>query len=224
MIKIKQDIKIGRWTYPLGVIDGRLVRNAKRDGSGEWVEVTVDQMDGDQQKALITKAPKESEDYALLREIYLFIFDDHSVDYDGISEKFNLRPGRAKAAVSRLVNHGLVNVDHIERPDGKGKQYVIQANDTYDNWSREEAVDGFNNSTMPKTVKIPNPSTHGGVKGAQTRKPGKSTWKVGSPCPQGHKLKKGDIYTMPNGRHICRVCRSEYKSVQARKAKAGEAA
>lgn len=34
------DVKIGRWTYPARVrlSDGRVERNTKRDGSGEWVE------------------------------------------------------------------------------------------------------------------------------------------------------------------------------------------
>lgn len=31
------DVKVGRWTYPARVVDGNLVRNTKRDGSGEWV-------------------------------------------------------------------------------------------------------------------------------------------------------------------------------------------
>jgi hypothetical protein len=31
------DVKVGRWTYPARIVDGNLVRNTKRDGSGEWI-------------------------------------------------------------------------------------------------------------------------------------------------------------------------------------------
>lgn len=32
-------VKIGRWEYPAKNLDGQIVRNTKRDGSGEWVAV-----------------------------------------------------------------------------------------------------------------------------------------------------------------------------------------
>lgn len=40
---IKGTVKVGRWEYPAeqhGAGDGKMVRNSKRDGSGEWVPVT----------------------------------------------------------------------------------------------------------------------------------------------------------------------------------------
>lgn len=32
-----QPVKVGRWTYPAMIKDGALLRNTKRDGSGEWI-------------------------------------------------------------------------------------------------------------------------------------------------------------------------------------------
>lgn len=224
------EIKIGRWTYPLAVKDGVVVRNAKRDGSGEWLVVEDKQMTQEDRDTLLASAKPEKEvaktdDYWTLRDIYRFIFDSFATDYDEIAAQFDLRPGRAKAAVSRLVRFGLVATDRrkgiVSLGEGKGVKEItethIQSLHTYDEISQYEALANYDEA-VPNNVRIPNPSTHGGVKGAQTKKPGHSTWKVGAKCPQGHVLRKQDIYHMPSGRNICRRCRSEYKSVQARAA------
>lgn len=50
---IKGTVKVGRWEYPAeqhGAGDGKMVRNSKRDGSGEWVPVT------DKEAATFTKS------------------------------------------------------------------------------------------------------------------------------------------------------------------------
>lgn len=75
-------------------------------------------------------------------------------------------------------------------------------------------VDGF---TEDPALAAPNGTTHGGKVGAQTKKPGKSDWKVGSLCPQGlHKITDEDgdneVYVMPSGRRQCRKCRRGYSS------------
>lgn len=43
-IEVKDlEIKIGRWTYPVKFEGGNLVRNTKRDGSGDWEALSDDQ-------------------------------------------------------------------------------------------------------------------------------------------------------------------------------------
>lgn len=69
-------------------------------------------------------------------------------------------------------------------------------------------IEGFVEEPQPEPK-----SSHGGKVGAQTRRPGKSTWEVGTECPQGHTLdSEDDIYVMPSGRKQCRKCRSGHRS------------
>lgn len=52
-------------------------------------------------------------------------------------------------------------------------------------------------------------SGHRAGGGNQTKKPGKSTWELGTPCPQGiHTLTAETLYVMPSGRKQCRGCRA----------------
>lgn len=39
VVEATDPVKIGRWEYPGRKVDGKLERNTKRDGSGEWVAV-----------------------------------------------------------------------------------------------------------------------------------------------------------------------------------------
>lgn len=36
---VVESVKVGRWTYPARKVNGKVERNTKRDGSGEWVAV-----------------------------------------------------------------------------------------------------------------------------------------------------------------------------------------
>lgn len=212
-------IKIGRWTYPVQEQNRRVLRNTKRDGSGEWVKVDPSELAKVQYDPEPTKVeiPGFSEDgvsdYDDLRVAYRFIFDDFAVGYADIASKVGVTVTRAKSIVAKLLEAGLVVT---ELTDGKGNygvgnETIAQSLETYDYITAEQAMKNFD-AAIPADVQIRRTGGHGGKAGAQTRKPGKSTWAIGDKCPQGHTLEDGDVYTQPSGRKQCRKCRAGYPS------------
>lgn len=134
---VRGTVKVGRWTYPaIRKEDGTVVRNSKRDGSGDWDETNP--------------------------ALFMFVGEG-----DPIAEK------AAQA---------------VEVPE----------------------IPGFVDAPAPAPER--KSSGHGGRVGAQVRKPGKSSWKIGDTCPQGHELTEETLYEMPSGRKQCRVCRGSYRS------------
>jgi hypothetical protein len=220
-------IKVGRWTYPAAKdADGRVTRNTKRDGSGEWDVVSLADRDKfvPAEEETAPEAPAEqkqtdapevpgftpdaSSDYEDLRVAYRHIFEQFAITYDELASHLGVEVGRAKALVSVLRDSdGLVVTDHVN----DSSETVIQSLHTYDHITIEEAMANFAKAVLPE-VKVRRTSNHGGKVGAQTKKPGRSSWAVGDNCPQGHLLEEGDVYQMPSGRKQCRKCRLGYPS------------
>lgn len=213
---VRGEIKVGRWTYPaVRTESGVVARNTKRDGSGDWVDVPADKAD-----AFVAEQSELPEidgfsdeghsDYDDLRVAYGYIFDSFAVGYDELAEQLGTDLNRAKRIVSMLNDKGLTTTDKV----GSGSsETVVQSWKTYDDHTRDEVMADFAEAFQPG-VKIRRSSGHGGKVGAQHRKPGRSTWEVGSKCPQGHKLREEDIYVMPSGRKQCNKCRAGYPSNQ----------
>lgn len=231
---IRGSIKVGRWVYPAVRLEsGTVARNTKRDGDGDWVDVPAKDADKfvaesgaepepeakPKSKAKTDEVPTIDgftegghSDYDDLRIAYTRIFDDFAVTYDEVADTLGSELGRAKTVVSKLIEVGLVVTD---RREAQGKdvpaETIIQSLETYDHITRDQALGNFAAALNPG-VKLRRSSGHGGKVGAQHKKPGKSTWAVGSKCPQGHKLTEGDIYVMPSGRKQCKKCRAGYPS------------
>lgn len=247
-------VKVGRWTYPATQMLGVVLRNAKRDGSGEWVETDAEFVVNPEDPAVrderlaasgvfaeaeaadaeaadfdtavtaaadaaaalaaipgFTDETPANPDYDDLRVAYLAIFDDFAVHgWDDLTEIVGGDVARTKAVAYALRDSGLIVIEPNYKTD-IGTGTLFQCYRTYDELTREQAVELFVAAFNPTaTLKVR--STHGGKVGAQTKKPGRSSWTVGSACPQGHALEEGDIYVMGSGRKQCRKCRQGYPS------------
>lgn len=211
-------VRIGRWTYPLRTQDGVTERNAKRDGSGEWVDVDLADvaewnMDPEPTEvAEITDPAARSLMNRIANRGFDF-FDDGLVEDSGIwfEHACQQTPNAkaARAAFRKLDREGLINLnpDVFEGDDdrwmtltAKGAAYAatqVGVRDTYA-WPAETAG-------------------HRAGDGNQSKRPGKSSWKLGEKCPQGHTLTAQNLYVMPSGRKQCRECRSTMPSRQASK-------
>lgn len=224
-------IKIGRWEYPArteqdGSGSTRVLRNTKRDGSGEWTVVPVPAAANYTPRAWPESAPAipgfvdevpTNYDYDDLRVAYLAIWDGFAVlGYTELADAVGCDVPRAKALARHLDQAGLVVIDPKYKPDGGNKtETLIQAFESYDNITRVEAIAKFVEA-VPTDVTVRATSTHGGKVGAQTKRPGRSTWAVGDLCPQGHTITDEDgdnpVYVMRSGRKQCRKCRAGYAS------------
>lgn len=217
-------VKVGRWEYPAEVAPGGTVRrNTKRDGSGDWKIADpasfVPDANGAPDLPAIEGFTDETSVRDELRRLYLYIYDSFSVhEYADVAEFLGSDIPTAKRYIATLKDLGLVYHDP-KYSDGSGTTGdMFQAHHTYDEEAREQAVARFN-SEVPAdvTVKATRQSSgHGSKPGAQTKKPGRSSWAVGDHCPQGHVITdaKGDnpVYVMPSGRKQCRKCRRGYSS------------
>lgn len=212
---VRGTVKVGRWTYPAVRTDsGEVARNTKRDGSGGWVDAPVDAFVADESGVPAQGDAPNIEgftedghsDYDDLRIAYRFIFDQFGTDYAEIADKLGCDEARAKAIVSMLKAKGLVVTDTVNDTG-----LVVQSLKTYDNHTADEVMADFAEAFNPG-VKIRRSSGHGGKVGAQHKKPGKSTWQIGTACPQGHRLTEENLYVMPSGRKQCRDCRHGYPS------------
>lgn len=211
-------VRVGRWEYPAELTTGadgfpHVRRNLKRDGSGDWETAATKVADtfAAEQTApaaipgFVDEAPV-NHDREDLRTANRVIFANFAANLDDVATAVDTNPGRAKAIVNELVQLGLVVQENVN-----GEEIVWQSAETYDHID-EDANDAKFEETVPADIKIRAVSTHGGKIGAQTKKPGKSDWKVGSNCPQGHLLEEGDVYVQPSGRKQCRKCRGGYAS------------
>ncbi len=203
-------VKIGRWTYP-AVMDaqGGVTRNTRRDGTGEWTPAPASAFVADEATAV-------SDDYANLEAVFTAMYESYiwaSADdlrANGITEK------RALEYARHLRDIGLAHEDRAGTDSlggaGRGAQAIFATEPNADEASLEEALAAFR-ATVPFDVEVterairlipPVNNTH--------KKPGRSTWAVGTPCPQGHILPEGGVYVMPSGRRQCRACRAGYPS------------
>lgn len=223
---VRGTVKVGRWEYPAILNeDGSAARNTKRDGTGEWVDVDAakfvgetggvevpEQRSGDDVPEIDGFTAEGHSDYDDLRVAYIHIFDSFATTYDELASHLGCDESRAKRIVSMLNDKGLTVTDlRKEDGTGSGTETVIQSYKTYDDHTKDEVLVDFAEA-FQEGVKIRRSSGHGGKVGAQHKKPGKSTWQPGTPCPQGHKLGKDDVYVMPSGRKQCKQCRAGYPS------------
>ena len=217
-------VKVGRWDYPARQVDDYIERNTKRDGTGEWEVATTKVANSFTAAAAITAELPEipgfvdetpvNHDYEDLRTAYLATYAGFAVTLEEIADAMDSNPGRAKAALDTLVGLGLVAGPEKAPETG---ELIWQPWKSHDEIDEKQARVEFETVT-PLDIAIKVRPTHGGRAGAQTKKPGRSTWAVGDKCPQGHILAEGDIYTQPSGRKQCRKCRGGYSSNQPQSA------
>lgn len=214
-------VKVGRWEYPARRDEsGDIERNTKRDGSGEWEVATTkvaNTFAADKPteptpavpaiNGFVDEAPV-NHDYEDLRTAYMATYAGFAVTLEEIADALDTNPGRAKAALDTLVGLGLVAGPEKAPETGEP---IWQPWKSYDEIDEKQARREFEDAT-PTDIAIKVRPTHGGKSGAQTKKPGRSTWTVGDKCPQGHVLAEGDIYVQPSGRKQCRKCRGGYSS------------
>jgi hypothetical protein len=233
-------IKIGRWEYPATqASDGAVLRNTKRDGSGEMVAVESDKAaafvadrpvirvvatSGDRTAPKTTSAKvkttettetTENPDRDDMRRVLIQIFEDFAVTSDQAPEEMG--SVRWTHLARTLESYQLVIATPL-REYSRSKigriEVVFQSNKNHDSHTLEENLADFDR-IVPADAKVRHVKTggHGGKPGAQVNKPGKSTWLVGDKCPRGtHTLTQETIYRMPSGRKLCRSCRAEYPS------------
>lgn len=216
-------VKDGRWEYPATQLsDGHIIRNSKRDGSGHDVEVTPKVAE-----TFTSSTPAASNghsvlsplDRAMLAQIgntgdrsskapSFDFFDDGIVEGSGIwfahASEQTANPPAARRAFKSLANKGYLEISEPQEYSGseKDRWIVLTAK------GAEAAIELAGQSTELPEFK----AGHATGGGNQTKRPGKSTWKLGSPCPQGHKLSAQTLYTMPSGRNQCRECRGTMPS------------
>lgn len=225
-------VKVGRWTYPArrdhAATDApATTRNEKRDGSGEWVDVldskVADTFVADEQPQALTGvvAPVEqSADFQSARAVYENIFDSFAVTGDELAVE-GLTEKRATELATYLTT--VTVKDHagqdipllVRHTDGgeNGKTVVWQSWETYDSIDTAEALARFD-AAVPADLKVKERKirTNTAVTNNTHKKPGKSSWKAGTPCPQGHILNGTNLYIMPSGRKQCKDCRAGYPS------------
>lgn len=258
-------VKVGRWDYPAKMDqNGIVVRNTKRDRSGEWVDADaerfvpgtaadfaaieaelppVNPLDDAQNPpvdpeddwgttgsefldTLETLSPLEREIMAMIGRTSgrwdgtggptFDFFDDGVVEGSGIWRDHAVdQVGRGvtraagRKAIARLEELGLIEVNpELDSPSDDDHWMWLTAKGA----TAALAVRGDEAPTKLGNGRAAGDG-HGSRPGAQTRKPGKSTWKVGDPCPQGdHVLIAELIYVMPSGRKQCKGCRAGYPS------------
>ncbi|HXJ65145.1 MAG TPA: hypothetical protein VNN79_15430 [Actinomycetota bacterium] len=219
--------KVGRWTYPaIEQTDGSVVRNEKTDGSLGWVAVDpskvawttaeIAELVASQPDPKPVETPKLSPaaqyiaqqiaDSCTRGKVGFDFFDDGLRDGSGIwlehAAQQTPNPGAAKRAFRELAKHGLIG---IGEPDS----------DSYGNdrwiWLTQKGADVIATFVGESLGSLPEAKAHTGG-GNQTKRPGKSTWELGTPCPQGHTLTADTLYVMPSGRKQCRDCRNSMPS------------
>lgn len=217
-------VKIGRWTYPAvrSEISGVVTRNTKRDGTGESVEVTGNVTftpDADYAASLSETgaAVLSVIGYGATHDRWLVdFFDDGIVAGSGnwlshatgqISEVL----GRSRATVARAIygleTDGMVNISTEVDPVAHDRWFTLTT-------LGAQVALSLADTPIPVVERAERTgSGHGSKPGAQIRRPGKSTWRVGDPCPQRiHTLTDELIYVMPSGRMQCKGCRRGYPS------------
>lgn len=215
-------VKVGRWEYPAEMTETGLRRNAKRDGSGEWIEgvadakvvasfVPAEQFTDEVAEAIDALSPVQREAMAAVGNGHFDFFDEGVVEHSGIwfthmSEQTpNPRPFRT--AMQKLTT-GANPLWAIGEPDydahGRDRWFALTAlgAKVAQRLAAPVAWEALGAAKAGHTT--------GG--GNQTKKPGKSTWKIGDPCPQGHTLTAETLYVMPSGRKQCKTCRAEMPS------------
>lgn len=210
---ISGTVKVGRWEYPARATHTatgfeNVERNTKRDGSGDWEPVAATFEPA--ADTVYHDAPAEpTQDYWDLRKAYGAIFGSFALTMPSeVAEVLGSDNARAFAIADHLDRVGLTVQDTVS-----GGSRVIQSQQTYDYITAAEAMADFDEK-VPVTVKVAKVAkAHGSKPGAQTKKPGKSQWRIGDLCPQGtHILDEHALYTMPSGRKQCRGCRKGYPS------------
>jgi hypothetical protein len=219
-------VKVGRWTYPAEQDAQGTIRNTKRDGTGEWVKADAADFVADEggtpkpgtkaakprsTKTVATPADKAvaTDDWHLLRELYQVIFANFAVTADELRVR-DITEKRGLELARYLEGTGLVARSLAGE---SGKEPIWQSWNTYDSHTEDEVLADFD-AKVPFDVIVKERKVGGHpVTNNTHKKPGRSTWAVGSTCPQGHKLATAaDIYVMPSGRKQCQSCRKGYPS------------
>lgn len=208
-------VKVGRWTYPAEQDAQGTIRNTKRDGTGEWVKVDADAFVPDAAPAKpAAKTVEASLDYKLALAVAKNTYETYiwgtadDIRPEGVSEK------RTLEILRKLRDANLLVEEKSSSSDGfVTGQPIFQATPCADEASLEEYL-AIVGTTLPLDLEVKVRAVGGHpVTNNTHKKPGRSTWTVGSNCPQGHKLATSDdIYTMPSGRKQCQKCRKGYPS------------
>lgn len=203
-------VKVGRWEYPATQHpSGAVKRNTKRDGSGEWVDADAAKFVAEPSAPAVPEVAgftaDGDSDHDDLRVAYLHVFDSHYVSTEDIAKELGTTPARTKAILDTLERLDLTT------SSGAGIKPVLDPTQ----FTRADAAQRFM-ADVPLETKV-RAGGHGGKVGAQSAKPGKSTWQPGDDCPKGlHRLTDEDgdnpVYVMPSGRKQCRMCRRGYAS------------
>lgn len=211
-------VKVGRWTYPAEQDAQGTIRNEKRDGSGKWVKADAAAFVPDEADAPtpghrpeLTTPAEASLDYKVALAVAKNTYETYiwgtadEIRPEGVSEK------RTLEILRKLRDNNLLVEEKSQASDGfKTGQPIFQATPCADEASLEEYL-AIVGTTLPLDLEV-KVRAIGTVTNNTHKKPGRSTWKVGTPCPQGHTLRAETLYTMPSGRNQCRVCRGEYPS------------
>jgi hypothetical protein len=218
-------VKVGRWTYGAKKV-GDTITYEKRDKDATVVEANekvAATFVADEQPEAITGvvAPTEqSNDFRDARLVYENIFDSFAVTGDelpveGLTEKRATELATYLTTVT-VKDHAGQEIPLVVR-DAKGgdngKTVIWQSWETYDSIDTAEALRRFDEAIPTNlVVKERKIRTNTAVTNNTHKKPGKSTWKAGTPCPQGHILNGSNLYVMPSGRKQCKDCRAGYPS------------
>jgi hypothetical protein len=232
-------VKVGRWTYPARIepaAPDKVARNTQRDGSGEWQYVDekvaktfiadepfeYEAPEGVEPKALTgvvspseeyTADPEDaSDDYKLARQILartwgMFIWGSaDEIRPAEVTEK------RANEVLAALGKTGFVVREKADKNTGfKAGTPIYCATPNVDEAALPDLLAQFD-AAVPHDLTIKARAAAHPVTNNTHKKPGRSTWQVGTPCPQGHTLEEGDVYVMPSGRKQCKKCRAGYPS------------
>lgn len=214
-------VKVGRWTYPaIQGVDGAVMRNTKRDGSGSFTKpadaakFVPDAAPVSEERDAYTPEPADaSEDFRLARRILANVWGTGIWGTADEVRPADVTEKRAIEILRELGRLGFMSSEAATKDTGFKSGTMIYS--SYPNWdeaSLPELLAKFDaEAPHDLTVKVRVIRT-GPVTNNTHKKPGRSSWTVGSSCPQGHTLEAGDVYRMPSGRRQCRVCRGEYPS------------
>lgn len=214
-------VKQGRWTYPaVQSADGTVKRNTKRDGSGSFTELAdaakfvADAAPVSEEHDAYTAEPDDaSADFRLARQILANVWGTGIWGTADEVRPVDVTEKRAIEILKALGKLGFMSSEAADKFTGFKAGTMIYC--SYPNWDEAtlpELLAKFD-AEAPHDLKVASRTIRSGPVANNThKKPGRSTWEVGTPCPQGHTLGEGDVYEMPSGRRQCKLCRAGYPS------------
>lgn len=216
-------VKVGRWTYPaVRTTDGTIRRSTKRDGSTPYTELVEDESKftpdapaATEERDTYTAEPADaSVDFRLARQVLANTWATMIWGTADEVRPVNVNEKRAIELLRALGKLGFIAEEAATKDTGfKAGTMIYMASPNVDEATLPELLAKFD-AEVDHALVIPSRKIGGGhpVTNNTHKKPGRSTWTVGSPCPQGHVLEAGDVYVMPSGRKQCKKCRAGYPS------------